>query len=931
MANNAGRQGFVRIIEDQIRYIPNIKTAIQNSLYNFDTTTTINNLPEHATVAGRIIGAQPNNIVFFMTVVMYNPAVGWWLLKRRRNDLNVHPQFWFDFGNNIANIFRTPNSYQIGPNVLADAYLNELNDTFDNAANIRAMCQNIGSKNMNEFANYNTTVHGGPWLANYRNTEYVFSNNDLVVDAQYGIPFFLIGKYNPDVNNNTKVTFYSNIVSKMFLMTRAERIEELTRDQRMRQIAIVAAILAANPIQQPRALPVINRPIVPEQNNDADAMAAAIAANRPILADQPIAVNQPIVPEQNNNADAMVAAIAANQPIAVNQPIVENQPIPRQNNDADAMVAAIAANRPINQPIVHEQNNDADAMVAAIAANPLQQLQNAQAPRQNNDAAMIAPIADQNNYAAMIVAILAHLRPDAYKYFMDNFHILLKDNIMDPAITKYQYQLLIIIPEVSKIFYILNKPRFLYDRIINTYFIINNDPDSQLKYGTNPANYIDQIIRTPQPTVNNIQTMLQGRIASFNNNVINAPSNFRYGQLKFDTRPNAQRSIEFSNNMNTIFGVVLEDNNNNDELLFEAELSNLKEFIFLCKFVDFINKLKNLKTLKIESRYTRQLSDIKKTCNERLNNVVSKIVYNQNSLYDRINAKIKLIIESTKLYNADKNPIITKDENGPRFLQLLDTLKQNIIDLFTKEKIFSSKIEKNTITSFIQLNNKIESFIKLDNKRMLYDEIDKNTKDTILHYISECYLKNLEYIIKMNTIFKRLRDYFTTFWGAIQTERNIVNNLNGRIRNYGDHIQYKQHIFNGLRATIIPQQNVIANQPQVANQNQRVARNGNVQQNRRGQPPANNINQQIAPANNARVRPNNPQQLRETAIAVATPIIRNINNKNVEQLVENTYKLGINNFRNPPELNNESDEFNITNPQHIAVLQETVRLIRQGY
>jgi hypothetical protein len=867
MANNAGRQGFARIIQEQEPYILDIKTAIQNSLYNFNTTTTINNLPEHATVAGRIIGRQPDNAVFFMTVVMYNPAVGWWLLKRRRrNGELVHPQFWFNFENNIANIFRTPNSYQIGPDVLADAYVNRLNNTFDNDVNIRAMCQNIGSKNMIEFADYNTFVHGRPWQANYRNTEYVFSNNDLVVDAQYGIPFFLIGKYNSRVNNQNTVTFYSNIVSKWFFMTRDERIEELTREERIRQMAIVAAILASNPLHQPRALPVINQPIVPEQNNDADAMAAAIAANRPI---------------------------------------VENQPIPRQNNAVDAMAAA-------------------------IAANPLQQLQYAEAPRQNNDAAMVAPIVDQNNYAAMIVAILAHLRPDAYKYFMDNFHILLKDNIMDPAITKYQYQLLIIIPEVSKIFYILNKPRFLYDRIINTYFIINNDPDSQLKYGTNPANYIDQIIRTPQPTVNNIQTMLQGRIASFNNNVINAPSNFTYGELKFDTQRDAERSIGFLNNMNTIFGVVLEDNNNNDELSFEAEFSNLKEFIFLCKFVDFINKLKKLKELKIESSFTRQLSDIKKTCNERLNNVVSKIVYNQNSLYDRINAKIKLIIESTKLYNADKNPIIYKDENGPRFLQLLDTLKQKIIDLFTKEKIFSSDIEKNTITSFIKSNNKIKSFIKLDNKRMLFNEIDKQTKDTILHYISECYLSNLNYIIKMNTIFKNLRNYFTTFWGAIQIERDIVNNLNGRIRNYGDHIQYKQHIFNGLRATIIPQQNVIANEPQVANQNQRVARNGNVQQNRRGQPPANNINQQIAPVNNVQVLPNNPQ-LRETAIAVATPIIRNINNKNVEQLVENTYKLGINNFRNPPELNNESDDFNITNPQHIAVLQETVRLIRQGY
>jgi len=228
--------GFEKIIQDQQPYIDRIKAEIQNDRYTFDLTTTINNLQEHGTINGQIIEHKQNaGDVFFITAVMYKPDTGWWILNEpQTNDYNTRPQFWFDIR---ADIFRNPDRLDYG---VSEQYINELSNIFveqDKKDAIRAMCQNIGSKSMEQFAIDNTVTHGTPWHEQFEPILVIPENgNNLVIEAKYGIPYFLVGKYAIGTN---ALTFYHNIASRWFFMTKVERDAELTRD---RQLAILAAI-----------------------------------------------------------------------------------------------------------------------------------------------------------------------------------------------------------------------------------------------------------------------------------------------------------------------------------------------------------------------------------------------------------------------------------------------------------------------------------------------------------------------------------------------------------------------------------------------------------------------------------------------------------------------------------------------------------------
>jgi hypothetical protein len=228
--------GFAQIIQGQQRYIDRIKAVIQANNYTFDLTTTINNLQEHGTINGRIIDHKDDaDAVFFITAVMYKPDTGWWILNQQQtDDYNTRPRFWFDIS---PNIFRHPERVDYG---LSEQYIDELSNTFvepDKKEAIRSMCQNIGSKSMEQFAVDNTIDNGTPWHNNFEPIMVIPENDDLPIGAQYGIPYFLVGKCVIGAN----ITFYHNIASRWFFMTKAARDEELTRDK---QSAILASILS---------------------------------------------------------------------------------------------------------------------------------------------------------------------------------------------------------------------------------------------------------------------------------------------------------------------------------------------------------------------------------------------------------------------------------------------------------------------------------------------------------------------------------------------------------------------------------------------------------------------------------------------------------------------------------------------------------------
>jgi hypothetical protein len=90
--------GFTKIIAEQAPYINVIRLELNNNHFNFSDTRNITDLPEHD-INERIINIKnPNNGVFFLTVIVYKPDTGWWVLKEQHNtnDYQTQPQFFFD-------------------------------------------------------------------------------------------------------------------------------------------------------------------------------------------------------------------------------------------------------------------------------------------------------------------------------------------------------------------------------------------------------------------------------------------------------------------------------------------------------------------------------------------------------------------------------------------------------------------------------------------------------------------------------------------------------------------------------------------------------------------------------------------------------------------------------------------------------------------
>jgi hypothetical protein len=395
--------GFAKIIQDQQPYIGRITPIIEANNYTFDLTTTINNLQEHGTINGRIIEhKQDAGDVFFITAVMYKPDTGWWILNQpHAGDYNTQPRFWFDI---CANIFRNPDRVDYGANMLSEEYINELSNTFveQNKKNaIRAMCQNISSKSMEQFAVDNTVVHGTPWHEHFEPIMVIPENvNNIVIGAQYGIPYFLVGKY---AIGDNKITFYHNIASRWFFMTKVERDEELTRD---RQLAILAAVsvvaverdrLAAAERETALRDQVIRETALRDQviretalrdqvireTALRDRLAAVIAVSgvgqqgEDIDVVEAVAEVPEVVDEQsvkNNITAAVIAASGVGQQPEneEEEPIVENRP--EQNNITAAVIAASGVGQQLKEeeqeeePIVEnrpEQNNITAAVISA--------------------------------------------------------------------------------------------------------------------------------------------------------------------------------------------------------------------------------------------------------------------------------------------------------------------------------------------------------------------------------------------------------------------------------------------------------------------------------------------------------------------------------------------------------------------------------------
>jgi hypothetical protein len=394
--------GLAKIIQDQQPYIDPIKVAIEANNYTFDLTTTINNLQEHGTINGRIIEHKNYvDAVFFITAVMYKPDTGWWILNQQQtDDYNTRPRFWFDIR---ADIFRNPDRVDYG---VSEQYINELSNIFveqEKKEAIQAMCQNIGSKSMEQFAIDNTVTHGTPWHEQFEPILVIPENgNNLVIEAKYGIPYFLVGKYAIGTN---ALTFYHNIASRWFFMTKVERDAELTRD---RQLAILAAISVVEREQTERdRLAAAEREAAERDRLAREAAAEREAAEREAaereaaererLARETVArdaaaaviavsgVGQqgedidvveavaelPEVPDkqpENNITAAVIAASGVGQQLEEEELIVENRP--EQNNITAAVIAASGVGQqPENEkPIVEnrpKQNNITAAVISA--------------------------------------------------------------------------------------------------------------------------------------------------------------------------------------------------------------------------------------------------------------------------------------------------------------------------------------------------------------------------------------------------------------------------------------------------------------------------------------------------------------------------------------------------------------------------------------
>ena len=355
--------GFAKIIQDQQPYIDRIKPIIEANNYTFDLTTTINNLQEHGTINGRIIEhKQDAGDVFFITAVMYKPDTGWWILNKPHENDYTRPRFWFDIR---ADIFRHPDRLDYE---LSQQYIVELSNSFveqDKKDAIRAMCQNIGSKSMEQFAVDNTVVHGTPWHEHFEPIMVIPENgNDLVIGAQYGIPYFLVGKYTIGAN---QITFYHNIASRWFFMTKVERDAELTRD---RQLAILAAISVVTREQAEReaaaererlaaaererlARERLARETAAREALERDRLAAAVIAVSGVgqqgedidVVEAPVEVHAEVDDHsvKNNITSAVIAASRVGQQPEEEEPIVENRP--EQNNITAAVIAASDSTR----------------------------------------------------------------------------------------------------------------------------------------------------------------------------------------------------------------------------------------------------------------------------------------------------------------------------------------------------------------------------------------------------------------------------------------------------------------------------------------------------------------------------------------------------------------------------------------------------------
>ena len=69
------------------------------------------------------------------------------------------------------------------------------------------MRKNIGLKNMDDFVNDNTLIHGIPWHREFQEGM-VIKDIDNPIIAGHGIPFFLVGKYIAGADDYNKITFY---------------------------------------------------------------------------------------------------------------------------------------------------------------------------------------------------------------------------------------------------------------------------------------------------------------------------------------------------------------------------------------------------------------------------------------------------------------------------------------------------------------------------------------------------------------------------------------------------------------------------------------------------------------------------------------------------------------------------------------------------